>query len=360
MKVLHLDEQPGWRGGEQQASWLLQGLARQGHSVLIAGRPGSRFLTSGHGGAELQRLALPFRGEWDLVTAVRLASALKTRSIDILHAHTSHVHTTALLARFLAGRGKVIVSRRVSFPPKRNPLNRWKYRLPDRIIAVSQEVGRVLRDSGLDEDRIAVVHSAVDLARLDVPPMPRSDLGVPQGVPLLVSAGALVGHKDHANLLAALPQVHTAFPEARLLIAGEGEQRPKIEAQIAALDLQGRVTLLGHRGDAPRLIRAGDVYVSSSWSEGLGTSILEALACRTPVVATEAGGAAEMIRPGQTGFLVPCRNADALAQAIIQCLSRREEARAMAERGRRLVQEEFVTDRMVAGTLRIYQEVLES
>lgn len=360
MRILHIDEQRGWRGGEQQASWLIQGLAKRGHRVLIAGCAQGEFIDSRHGDVEISRIPLPFRGELDLWTAWKLSQIVRRERVDIVHAHSSHAHSMAVYARRWAGRGKVVVSRRVSFAPRDNALNRWKYKQPDKFICVSNKVRDVLREAGIVETKLEVVHSSVDLTRLDVEPLSRAELGVPEGVPLLVSAGALVGHKDHEALVTAMAQVRRKLPAARLVIAGEGELRGRIEARIAELGLGDCITLLGHRNDAPRLIRAADVYVSSSWSEGLGTSILEALACRTPVVATLAGGADEMVKPGETGYLVPSRNPDALAEAVVESLSNRGQARAMAENGRRLIEEQFVTERMIEGTLRVYESVLYS
>ncbi len=358
MKVAHVDEQAGWRGGEQQASWLMRGLAARGHAVLAVGRPGEPFLEDTHGGAAVTRIPLPLRGEWDVASAWRLARVIRRQGVDIVHAHTSHAHTLALLARRFAGRGKVVVSRRVSFPPRPHALNRWKYASADRLLAVSGKVGEVLGESGVPRERVAVVHSAVDLERLNVDPARRADLGVPEDAPLIVSAGALVGHKDHRNLIEAAARVRETLPRLRVLIAGEGPLRPVLETRIAELGLDEAVTLLGHRRDVPALIRAADAYVSSSWSEGLGTSILEALACRTPVVAAEAGGAAEMVRPGKTGWLVPARDAQALAAAVLACLREREQARAMAQEGYELVRREFTVERMVEQTLEAYRSLL--
>ncbi len=358
MKVLHIDEQDGWRGGEQQASWLMQGLAHAGHTVYVAGRPNGKFLGDAHKGVKLHRIALPLRNEFDFFSAWKLSRIVRKEAIDIIHAHTSHAHSLAVWTRLFAGRGKVVVSRRVSFAPKKNMLNRWKYQQPDKIIAVSHHVGRVLLDYGLSPEQVTVVHSSVDPKRLETAPLARQAIGVPEEGPLLLNAGALVGHKDHANLLAAMPAIVQAFPALHLMIAGEGELRAAIEAQIMDLGLQSHVTLLGHRTDVPALIRTADLYVSSSWSEGLGTSILESLTCQTPVVATQAGGADEMVIPEKTGYLVPCRDADALAQAVIASLENREKALQMAQEGRALIGREFVTERMVEGTLREYAALL--
>lgn len=358
MNILHLDEQRGWRGGEQQASWLLQGQAAQGHRVWIAGRAGSRFLTNDHGGAHCVRVPFALRGELDLWSAWKIAQLVRNEQIDILHAHTSHAHTMAVLARRWAGRGKVIVHRRVSFPPRQDFLNRWKYAQPDRFVCVSGKVETVMRAQGIPAEQLAMVYSAVDLARLDVPAASRADLGIADDAPLLFSAGALVGHKDHATLLRTVARLTASFPRLRVLIAGEGDLRSQLEDEIARLNLENSVTLLGHREDVPSLVRAADVYVSSSWSEGLGTSVLEALAAGTPVVAAEAGGIPEMVRNGETGWLRPNRDPEALAEAITECLQQPEVTARYAIAGRALVEEKFTADAMVAGNLKVYEDVL--
>ncbi len=361
LRILHLDEQTGWRGGEQQASWLVQGLAERGHAVWLAGKSGSPFLTNDHGGAKVTRISLPLRGEFDLYSAWRLARICSREHIDIIHAHTSHAHSIAVLAGLFLGksRPKIIAARRVSFPPKGHWLNRWKYARPDRIVCVSYKVAEVMREFGTVGDQLTVVHSAVDLARVDVEPLSRAEMGVPEGVPLAVSAGSLEGHKDHANLLDALALARKSVPDLWLVIAGGGSLRSDLEKKAAQLGLQDCVRFLGQRKDAPRVIRAGTVYVSSSWSEGLGTSILEALAAGTPVVAARAGGADEMVVPGRTGWLVPVRDAAALGNALVDCLLHGDEARRMAAEGRRLVDEEFTAPRMVERTLAVYAQLLE-
>jgi glycosyltransferase involved in cell wall biosynthesis len=361
LRIVHLDEQTGWRGGEQQASWLVQGLASRGHDAWLVGRRGSPFLTSQHGGARVTRVSLPLRGEFDLYSAWRLARLCAREHIDIIHAHSSHAHGIAVLAgRFLGGVApKIIAARRVSFPPKGHRLNRWKYAQPDRIVCVSYRVAEVMREFGTLENRLTVVHSAVDLARVNVDPLSRAEMGVPEHVPLVVSAGSLVGHKDHANLLDAFAAARKTIPDLWLVIAGGGPLRADLEKRAAQLGIANRVRFLGQRKDAPRVIRAGTVYVSSSWSEGLGTSILEALAAGTPVVATRAGGADEMVIPGRTGWLVPVRDPAALGKALVDCLQHRDEALKMAAEGRRLVEDEFTAPRMVERTLEVYAQLLK-
>lgn len=315
MNVLHINEQRGWRGGEQQAGYLIRGLAQRGHNVLIAGRPETPFIQSDHGIGPITKITAPFLSEFDVYTAAVIARAVRSHNVDIIHAHTSHAHTIACIARAIARRGKVVVSRRVDFPPRNTPFNRFKYSLPDSFVAVSTCIARVMREFGIQEARLDVVHSGTDASRFNVDPIPRAQLGVPDGVPLLGCVAALVGHKDHATLLDAMPLILRRIPELRLILIGEGPLRTRIEAQINTLSIGHAVSLLGHRSDVPRILKALDAFVLSSKEEGFGGAALEAMACGLPVVSTDAGGMSDTVVHEKTGLLVPIRDPQALAQA---------------------------------------------
>ncbi len=355
--AVHLDEQQGLRGGEQQASWLVRGLAEHGVSNIVIGRAGEEFVAMHPDRDDIHRFALPLRGELDLYSAWRLARITQHCHVDIVHAHASHAHGIAVVASCFGMTSRIVVSRRVNFPPRQHRLNRWKYSRPDRILCVSEKVQETLADYGLHPPQTRVVHSAVDFERALMPAASRASLDVPEDAPLLASAGALVDHKDHANLLDAAARVRKVFPNLRVCIAGEGPLRSALEARRNALGLNDCVAFLGYRADAPAIIRAADIYVSSSWSEGLGTSILEALAAGVPVVAAEAGGAREMVIPGVTGYLTPVRDPEALADAIVAGLTDRQAAQCMAEAGSKLAREKFSVERMVQQTLEVYREL---
>lgn len=358
MNVLHIDEQLGWRGGEQQTSYLIRGLSKRGHRCVIAGKPGSEFLARDHGVADLVRIPVPCRGELDVFTAYKLARVVREHSIDILHAHSSHAVTYAVLARKFAGRGRVVASRRVDFPPNANAFSRWKYSQPDRIVAISHCIARVLRDFGIANDNLRTVHSGIDLERFDVDPLPRAELAIPDGVPLAGNVAALVGHKDHETLLNAVPHILKGLPQFRLVIAGEGPLRPRLEAQIARLQIAHAVTLLGERKDVPRLLRSLDLFMMSSHEEGLGTSVLDAMACGAPVVATNAGGIPEMVRDGETGLLVPARDPAALGAAAVRMLCNADLRTSAPANALEMVRNEFTAECMVEGNLSVYRELM--
>lgn len=357
MRILHLDEQRGWRGGEQQASYLIRGQAARGHAVFIAGRPGSEFLARDHGNIA-RAVACPFAGEADLYTAACLARLVRRERIDIIHAHTSHTHTIACLTRMLARRGRAIVSRRVDFNPSSNAWSRAKYTWPDRFIAISRTIAEVLHASGVPRERVSVVHSAIDAARLEAEPLSRADLGLPDDAFVIGNVAALVDHKDQATLVRAMAEVLRENPKAHAVIAGEGPLRANLLALTEQLGISSHVHLLGYRNDVPRLLHSLDVFVMSSKEEGLGTSVLDAMACRLPVVATAGGGIPEMVRHDVTGLLVPVGDAHALAQGILAIAADPATAARLAKAGQTMVREEFHVDRMVEGNLAVYREVL--
>lgn len=358
MHSLHIDEQNGWRGGEQQAYYLVEGLRARGHRVTIVGRPGSPFLTRTSPIDGVDSIALPLRNEFDLLSAWRIARYVKKNEIDILHAHTSHAHTIALLAQRLGRRGRVVVSRRVDFVPRHDWLTKQKYIAPDRVVAISEKIADVMLDLGVPKDRLSVVHSGINPQRVQITPIPRTDLGVADADPLIGNVAALVGHKDHHTLIDAMPHVLRELPRAQLLIAGEGSLRSAIEQQIESLGLTEVVHLLGYRDDVPGILTALDLFVMSSSEEGLGTTVLDAMAAGIPVVATAAGGIPEMVRDAETGLLSPVKDPQALAQNIVRMWTEPALRLGCAERARIRVNAEFSVEQMVEGNLAVYRELV--
>ena len=358
MNVLHLDEQRGWRGGEQQASYLIRGLAQRGHTQFIAGRKGESFLERDHGAPDISKFALPFANEADIYTAWRLAGIVRKHDIDIIHAHTSHAHAMAVLTRKFADRGKVVVSRRVDFPPRANAFTRWKYRAADAVIAISDAIADVLRAYGVDNSRIHVVHSGIDPTRVDAVAIDRSVIHIPDDAPLFGNVAALVGHKDHATLMRAFRHVVDVLPEAWLVVAGEGKLRADIETLIRELNLGEHVQLLGQRDDVPSLLHALDVFVMSSKEEGLGTSVLDAMAARVPVVSTDGGGLPEMVQHEETGLIGPVGDEKQLAENMLRMWRDRALAARVVESAHELLLTKFTADAMTEGNLRVYERVI--
>src|SRR6185295_14991788 len=153
--------------------------------------------------------------------------------------------------------------------------------------------------------------------------------------PVVGNVAALTGHKDHATLIEAAALLRERLPRVVFVIAGDGELRLPLEAQVHALGLSQSVIFAGFRKDLDRLLPAFTVFCLSSHMEGLGTSLLDAMAFARPVVATAAGGIPEAVEDGLTGRVVPVKAPEALAAALVEVLSDPRRQRAMGEAGRR-------------------------
>jgi glycosyltransferase involved in cell wall biosynthesis len=250
-----------------------------------------------------------------------------------------------------------VAVRRVDFP-LRGAFSRAKYRACDRVIAVSQAIGSVVERGGVAPSRLRLVYEGVP----DRTPAPGgaealAALGVPPGAPVVGNVAALTGHKDHATLVEAMALLRPHAPEARLVIAGEGELRPALEAQVRERGLHDRVIFAGFRNDLDRLLPAFSVFCLSSHLEGLGTSLLDAMAFGRPVVATAAGGIPEAVEDGVTGRLVPPRDPGALAAALADVLGDDARREAYGAAGRRRFLGRFTAEHMVAATLAALEEV---
>ncbi len=355
---LHIDDNTGWRGGEQQVAYLVEGLAERCAPVFFAGRPQGALMKRLRHHPNVVPVPVPLRGEWDLLSAWRVARVIRTRQVDIVHAHTGHAHASACLAARMAGRGRVVMTRRVDVKPRRNLFSRWKYAQTDHFVTISECIRQILTQYGLPDSRISIVPSSQDPMRLDVAPADRSLLGLTADTPMLLCAAALAEHKDHATLLDAMAIVKRTHPEVRLLLAGEGPMREAIESQIERLDLAEQVRLLGFRDDVPALMRAADMFVLSSHMEGLGSVLIEAMMGGLPIVATAAGGIPELIKDHETGLLVPPRDPEALASAIV-CLVDNPSLRIrLGEAGKVYATNHATVPVMVAGNYAVYERMM--
>jgi glycosyltransferase involved in cell wall biosynthesis len=230
----------------------------------------------------------------------------------------------------------------------------------DRIIAISEAVAKVLISDGIRPERITVVHSgiALDLIRQTPRFGIRDRLGLPHDVRIAANVAALVPHKDHATLIGAAQRLISRYPDLHWVVAGEGELKGRLTAQVQSLGLGGRVHLIGHIEEPERLTADADLFVMSSQEEGLGTAVLEAMALGIPIASTNAGGLAEILAGG-AGLLVPPRDPAALAQAVSRILDDPALARTLAARAQENVLQ--LSDRRMAEEVRsVYRSIAHS
>ena len=347
-RVVHVASGREWRGGQRQVWLLARELARMGVEQTVV---------TGEGSELARRLA----GDHVPVRQVKWTAGLDPRVViaahgelragaSLLHAHDAHAVTLAGVAAGLAGK-PFVATRRVDFHLRR----RGFWRRAHRVIAISRAVADVLLADGIAAERVTIVPSGISLedSRAAAPLGVRAHLGLPADAKLAANVAALVGHKDHATLLHAAAALRDTVPWLHWVIAGEGPLRADIEELRERLGLGGRVHLLGHIPDPVRLIADADVYVMSSSQEGLGTTVLDAMAIGIPVASTAAGGIPDMLSDGG-GLLVPTGDYEALADAIRRILTDSTLRAALIDRAGTAVRR-FTSRRMAEDVVSVYR-----
>ncbi|MEQ8763441.1 MAG: glycosyltransferase family 4 protein [Planctomycetota bacterium] len=364
MKVLHINTERTWRGGEQQTLYLADGLHRRGHDSHVLCPPGAPLGEKARS-LGLETFEFSLRGELNPMAIGRIAKLLKKVKYDVVHMHTSHAHTLGCAAATITGQGLRIVSRRVDFSIHRHKLSvsGWKYRFGvDHFIAISKAVRDVLVKDGIPAERISIVYSGIDPGRFEsVPPVDlKSELKLAREARLVGCVAHFGWHKAQEYLIRAIPELRRQVPEAVVLLIGHGDREELLREEAAKLSPEDREHLVftGFRSDIPSVLHALDVFVMPSVLEGLCTSILDALVCERPVVASKVGGIPEIVRPGQTGVLVPPKEPVALAEGIASLLLDAQEARRLGRGGREMVEREFTYDATCEGTLAVYERLL--
>ncbi len=359
MKILHIDTERGFRGGERQVLWLVHGLKAAGHEQGAAVRPrselGNILEREGMKVHELRR-----HQAWHPRTVAGLRKLARENSYDIVHAHTGNAHTLAW--RAFSGRLPVIVTRRVDFAVKSNPLSRRKYTDPSiRFAAISNGVRSVLIQGGVEASRIEVVPSGIDPDRVrngKERAALRATWGLEEPGPLVGFIGAFVDHKDPLNLVNAVPMLQQHLPNAKVVFVGKGELRSQMEARAKELGAIDDVVFAGWREDIAECLGSFDIFVMPSKLEGLCTSLLDAQAAGVPCVATTAGGIPDIIEHECNGLLVPPRDSNSLGNALVRLWNDESMRQSFISAGKCVIERRFTKETMVAGTLEVYERTI--
>jgi L-malate glycosyltransferase len=312
-------------------------------------------------------LAFGRRPGVDLSVSWRMAREIRTRGLDVLHAHQYTPFFYGAIASRLSGvRPRVIFTEHGRHYPdivstRRRVLNQLVFhRLADRINAVCEFSARSLRErDGFGSSRIEVIQNGVDLPKYDLPvdrQALRARLGLKEGRRYVVTIARFHPVKDHRTLLQAFSEVARAHPDADLLLVGDGPLRADLERYVSDLGLTSRVLFMGIRDDVADLLRASDIFALTSVSEASSITLLEAMASHLPVVVTAVGGNPEIVRDGVDGLLAPRGDARAIAAALSRILADSALARRFAESGAERVRSQFQLERTIGRYYELYVE----
>lgn len=299
---------------------------------------------------ELAQAGVPFhvlgrgpRFDWRLIP--RLHQHFRRSGVDIVHTH----HLTQLIYAGVGARlaGAVLIHAEHDYlslePPRRRRLLRVLGALCHHVIAVGDQIGAFLVDRvGLPPSRVTVIRNGVDLERYSPERrVPRAKLGLPASGRLVGTVARLDPLKDPASLLRAVPMLLADRPDLHTVLVGDGPLRPELEALAATLGIRDRVHFLGARHDVADLLPHFDAFALTSISEGLPFSILEAMACGCPIVATTVGDIPRLMGDSAAGITVPSARPELLATGLAALLDSPDRARALGRAARSLIQEHY-------------------
>jgi glycosyltransferase involved in cell wall biosynthesis len=300
--------------------------------------------------------------EVDLAAAWRLSRVIKQLRPDLVHAHDPHAVAMAATALSIASpkpRIPLVAARRLELRMARNSFSRWKYSQVDCFIAsIGVIADRLIRD-GIRRDRIRVVNEGVDVDRIErmAPANVHAEFYLPTHAPIVGNVASLVPHKGHHVLIEAAALVVKDVPDVRFVIVGDGETRASLEHQIHHHHLERHVFLAGFRVDVLELTKGFDVFAMSSITEGMCTPLVDAMAAGKACVATSVGGIPDVLEEGLTGYLVPPRNPQMLANRLIRLLKNEGLRERMGQAARQRARERFTVEKMVAETAAVYRSL---
>ena len=359
MKILHVETGRHFLGGPQQVVYLINALRERGHDNTLVCPPDSGIDGVARlAGIRVQNLFCA--GDLDLPFAYRLAQFLKEQAPDIVHCHSRR--GADLLGGLAASYADIpaVVSRRVDNTEMRL-MATLRYKPFQKIIAISEAIAEVLRDHDVEDERIAVIRSAVDAEAFAIAPDRetfRKEFGIDENTFTIAAAGQLIPRKGHRYLLQAIADLVHSHPSLQLIIFGDGYLNNQLRVQAASLGLGGAVQFAGFRDDLDDYIACFDLFAHPALSEGLGVAALKAAAAGVPVVGFDAGGMKEAVEHGKTGLLVATENAEKLRDAIVTLIDDDRMREQMSIAGRERMQNEFSIATMVDKHMTLYESVL--
>ncbi len=338
LRIVHTESSKGWGGQEWRIFLELRWMALQGHLVWLVAPRDSRIY------AECVKVGIPVvdfafsRLDWTWGLC-RLICFFKHHRIDVVNTHSSRDAWLGGVAARLAQVPLIIRSRHIEVEYRSRFLARVAFEaLPDYVLTTSQRiVDRLVAEQGINPQRLECLPTGVDVSRFS----PRSsgpvlkELGLPESTPLVGMISVLRSWKGHDDFIVAAKLFLERSPSSpvHFVIAGEGPCQASIRAKIESSGLTDRVHMLGYRGDVPDVLASLAVLILPSYAhEGVPQIVLQAQAMARPVIGTRIGGIPEVIRDGETGWLVPPRDPVALADTLRRVL---EAPGLAAEAGRR-------------------------
>jgi len=361
MNILYIANHLNIGGISSYVLTLATGLKRRGHNIYIASSGGallSRFTQEG-----IHYISIPIKTKRELSPKIlfsmfKLKNIVKARHIEIIHTHS---RTTQVLGCLLSkNTGVTHISTCHGFFKKRI-LRRIFHCWGKKNIAISEPVKEhLVKDLEVKKEDIRVIHNGIDIMKFirptdDARRTAKQRLGLGSG-PVVGIVARLSDVKGHRYLIEAMPEVLARFPQAQLLIVGEGREKQGLIKLVRRLNMAEKVFFIPAVPDTQEVLAAMDVFVLPSLKEGLGLALIEAMACGLAVVGSDIGGIKNLIQHGKNGLLAAPADSVSLARGISELLGEAKKRAGLGDNAREFVSRNFSQEEMVIQTERLYLE----
>jgi len=361
IRVLHLSSEATWRGGEQQIIYLVEESRKLGVDAIICCRENSEVhkycLTH-----DLPNEPVPFRSAYDWRTALKIKQICRRLHIDVLQTHTSKSHTLAVIAGLLGLDVPQIMTRRVDFPVKDNWFSRFKYNYSKivRIICISETILEMTERDIRHKHKLVCIHSGVDMDRFSEfadSDWLRREYQKSADTFIIGNTSAISDQKDYYTFVNVAERILKVRSDVHFFIVGDGPEREQITTYVNEKGLAHRITLTGFRKNIREILPSFDIFLFTSKTEGLGTSVLDAMVAGVPIVTTAAGGVPEMINHELNGLMYPVKDEEGLTSGVLRMMNEPDLAQKLAGKARETVTE-FSKEKTAARTVEVYREIL--
>jgi glycosyltransferase involved in cell wall biosynthesis len=360
-RILQISSMKNWRGGEQQVAYLIMELRTLGKEVYMVVSKGSKleqFCIDNN----FQYSRFRFGNGFNLFAAWKLKAIIARHQIDLVHMHCSPSHTLAIVSNLLGNKAKMVLSRRVDFPIKNNPLSIKKYNFGqiENILCVSNKINSIVSPVIKNQTKIKTVYSGIDLNKFSTTKgqILRKQYGIDKENILIGNIASIANHKDYFTFIDTAEMLLKGGLKSKFFIIGDdGGEEQQIRTYVKEKHLENDIIFTGFRTDINKILPELDIFLFTSKEEGLGTSVLDAMASGVPVVATRAGGIPEMVTNGQNGLLCGIQSPEELANAIIRVVQNDELRESIVRNGKTTAQK-FSKEKTAAETMACYMDIL--
>ncbi len=359
LNILHVSTAISWRGGEQQLAYLVKELDEGVTSFVLCVKGSKMEAFCQKNGIDY--FCRPKRSGLDLGFAKTLKHLSKKLAIDLCHLHDAHAHTFAILsAVFFRNKTPLILSRRVDFPIKDNWFSKYKYnyRTVAKILCVSNKIKEITAADISNTNKLVTVYSGIDLGKFKARTGKlRAEFNFDAATRLVGNTSAIADHKDYFTFVDVAKQLVDKNTNYKFIVIGDGPLRKEIEKYALAKGMGDKIIFAGFRSDVPEIIADLDVFLITSKTEGLGTSILDSFAAKVPVVATAAGGIPELVEDNISGKLCQVKSIASLSTAVEEIFNNPDNTNGLVHNAYVKVQS-FSKEATAQKTLIQYQEVI--